>query len=90
MDENLVMMTQLRHANSLLRSRMRLMEAENNRRMALLEQRVCALESAQLDHESRLRAATEGVTQFKHFAGLAGGGSGILSLIALLRAFLGG
>jgi hypothetical protein len=30
------------------------------------------------------------VTQFKLFSGLASGGSGLMSLAALLKAFLGG
>jgi hypothetical protein len=48
------------------------------------------LEERAGDHETRIRAATDGVTQFKMWAGFASGGSGIVSLIALLRAFFGG
>ena len=41
------------------------------------------------DHETRLREATAGVQQFKTVAGLAGGGSLMASLAALIRSFWG-
>jgi hypothetical protein len=56
----------------------------------LINTRLDRLEKESDDHEQRLRAATDGVTQFKVWSGLAAGGSGIVSLIAFLRAFLGG
>ncbi|NSW54228.1 MAG: hypothetical protein HPY85_17130 [Anaerolineae bacterium] len=56
---------------------------------ALLEQRVSLLESASRDHETRLREAHTGITQFKVWSGLTSGSSGLLSLLALLRTFLG-
>lgn len=55
-----------------------------------LKQRVAVLEKAVLDHEERLRAATEGVVQFRMWLGLASAGNGAMSLLALLRAWLGG
>ena len=70
---------QLSHANHLLQSQIKALEA----RLAFLEEDV-------RDHEKRIRSATEGVTQFKLFSGLASGGSGLMSLAALLRTFLGG
>lgn len=39
------------------------------------------------DHEQRIRNATDGVTQFKVVSGLANGGSGLLSVVALIRTF---
>ncbi len=81
---------QLRHANHLLQARIRTLEAQLEHQQAMNRQRLAALEAQMRDHETRIRAATEGVTQFKLFAGLASGGSGVMSLVALLRAFLGG
>ena len=63
-----------------------LLKADNR----LLTHRVECLEKSVDDHETRLRSATDGVTQFKTWAGLAAGGSTLMSIIALLRAFLGG
>ena len=48
------------------------------------------LEKQVEDHEARLRAATEGVTQFKVRSGLTSDGSGILSILAFLKSYLGG
>lgn len=42
------------------------------------------------DHELRLRALQEGVTGLKTWSGLASGGSSIMSLVALARAFFQG
>jgi len=56
----------------------------------LINSRLDRLELDSTDHEQRLRSATDGVTQFKVWSGLAAGGSGIVSLIALLRTFFGG
>jgi hypothetical protein len=51
------------------------------------DHRLSALEKSELDHEQRLRLATDGVTQFKVWSGLAAGGSGVVSLFALLRTW---
>ena len=51
---------------------------------------VTLLEEGMRVHEMRLRAASEGVTQFKLFSGLASGSSGLMSLVALIKAVLGG
>ena len=48
------------------------------------------LEKQVEDHEARLREATEGVTQFKVRSGLTSAGSGILSILAILKSYLGG
>lgn len=63
-----------------------LLRAENR----MLTQRVQALEKEVLDHEERLRSAMEGVVQFRTWLGLASAGSGAMSLLALLKAYLGG
>ncbi|MHB8132882.1 MAG: hypothetical protein ACYDH1_01550 [Anaerolineaceae bacterium] len=59
-------------------------------RLRALRSEVDELKKVRDDHEQRIRNATDGVTQFKMFSGLANGGSGIISIIALLKSFLGG
>jgi hypothetical protein len=81
---------QLRHANTQLQARIRTLEARLAHQQAMNDQRLGTLEEQMRDHETRIRTATEGVTQFKLFSGLASGGSGLMSLVALLKAFLGG
>jgi hypothetical protein len=56
----------------------------------LIEHRLNYLEKQGEDHEARIRAATEGVTQFKVRSGLTSAGSGILSILAILKSYLGG
>ena len=81
---------QLRHATHLLSAQIQSLEAKVVHQNALAQQRLTLLEEQMRDHEIRLRAATEGVTQFKLFSGLASGGSGLMSLVAIIKAFLGG
>lgn len=81
---------QLRHANNLMQARINTLEARLAHQQAMNHQRLAVLEEQIRDHETRIRAATEGVTQFKLFSGLASGGSGLISLVAILKAFLGG
>lgn len=71
--------TELQHSLDLIGAELRIMN-----------QRLEALEKQANDHESRLRSATEGVTQLKVWAGLAAGGSGILTLVTLGRMLLTG
>ena len=56
----------------------------------MIEHRLNNLEKQVEDHEARLREATEGVTQFKVRSGLTSAGSGILSILAFLKSYLGG
>ena len=79
---------QLKHLNTLYKSRIDALEERLSHAQKLADHRLASLESLSCDHESRIRAATEGVTQFKIFSGLASGGSSIMSLIALIKAFL--
>jgi len=81
---------QLQHANHLLQAQIKTLEARLAHQQAMNHQRLLMLEEQVRDHEVRLRSATEGVTQFKLFSGLASGGSGLMSLVAILKAFLGG
>ncbi len=89
-DANALLTEQLRHANHLLQAQIRALQAELAHHQAMNAQRLGALEEQMRDHEKRIRTATEGVTQFKLFSGLASGGSGLMSLVAMLKAFLGG
>ena len=81
---------QLQHANHLLQGQIKSLQAQLEHQQTMNGQRLLMLEEQMRDHEQRIRAATEGVTQFKLFAGLASGGSGLMSLAAILKAFLGG
>jgi hypothetical protein len=81
---------QLRHANDILQSQIKTLEARLAHQQAVNHQRLTALEEEIRDHETRIREATAGVTQFKLFAGLTSGGSGLMSLLAMLKTFLGG
>ena len=90
-DKSAALLTeQLRHANALLQAQIKSLEARLAHQQAMNAQRLAMLEEQIRDHETRIRTATEGVTQFKLFSGLASGGSGLMSLVAILKAFLGG
>jgi uncharacterized coiled-coil protein SlyX len=81
--------SRMKRAEGLLRARIQKLEVQVAHQDELMLQRLARLEEQIGDHEARLRVNTEGVTQFKLFAGLASGGSGIMSLVALIKAFLG-
>jgi hypothetical protein len=75
-DQAALIAEQLAHQIDLLRGELK-----------LAQQRLEALENRALDHETRLRTLTDGVTQFRVLAGLTTGG-GLVSLIILLRELL--
>jgi len=79
---------QLKHLNTLYKARFDALEEKLNHTRDLTNHRLKALETTTQDHETRIRAATQGVTQFKLFSGLASGSSNLMSLVALLKAFL--
>lgn len=90
-DKSVALLTeQLRHANNLMQAQIKTLETRLAHQQAMNHQRLAILEEQVRDHETRIRAATEGVIQFKLFSGLASGGSGLMSLVAILKAFLGG
>jgi hypothetical protein len=78
-DQSALIAEQLSHALDLIKAEQK-----------LIDNRLEHLEKQGDDHETRLRAATDGVIQFKVWSSLAAGGSGIVSLIALFKAFFGG
>jgi len=80
----------LGRAIDLLRAELGALRSEVAHNSSFSSHRLDSLEKIAADHETRLRSATDGVTQFKVFSGLASGGSGLMSLIALLKAYLGG
>ena len=89
-DRSTLFTEQLVRANNLLQAQIKTLEARLAHQQAMNAQRLAMLEEQVRDHEKRIRVATEGVTQFKLFSGLTSGGSGLMSLVALLKAFLGG
>jgi hypothetical protein len=89
-DQAALFSQQMQHALDLMRADIDAMKAVQSHDRSMNAHRLAMLEERANDHEMRIRAATDGVTQFKMWAGFASGGSGIVSLIALLRAFLGG
>ena len=78
---------QLKHLNTLYKARFDALEEKLRHNKEVHDHRLDALESLTADHETRIREATQGVTQFKLFSGLASGGSGLMSLVALIKAF---
>jgi len=76
---------QLKHLNTLYKARIDALEEKLQHAKEISDHRLEALEEASRDHETRIREATQGVTQFKLFSGLASGGSGVMSLLALIK-----
>ncbi len=90
-DEEIALIAeQMKRAVDRVRADMDALRATQSHDREMNDRRLSALEARADDHELRLRSATEGVTQFKIWSGFASGGSGIVSLVALLRAFIGG
>jgi hypothetical protein len=79
---------QMKHAHSLLRADLEGLRSELKYYRDLTDLRVSDLETVQRDHETRLRSATDGITQFKVYTGLANAGASLLSLLALLKAYI--
>ncbi len=92
MDENetALIAEQLKHALDLLRGEIDALRAQQTHDREMGTHRLDSLEAQARDHETRLREATDGVVQFKVWAALTSGGSGLLSLAALVKAFFGG
>jgi hypothetical protein len=78
---------QLKHLNTLYKTRFDALEERLRHAKEITDHRLTALEDSAQDHETRIRDATQGVTQFKLFSGLASGGSSVMSLVALIKAF---
>ncbi|MDZ4158279.1 MAG: hypothetical protein U1B80_00690 [Anaerolineaceae bacterium] len=89
-DQAALLAEQMRRALDLMKAEVNALKAQQAHDRELVRHRLSALEGRSDDHELRLRTATDGVTQFKMWAGLASGGSGLMAFVALIRAFLGG
>ena len=79
----------LQHTVDLITARADKLEAELKHQTEMTSLRLASLEKCSDDHEQRIRSTTDGVTQFKTWAGLAAGGSSILAIISFVKAFLG-
>jgi hypothetical protein len=80
---------QLRHTVDLLRAELDSVKATQSHNTDFMAHRLAVMEKRVDDQEVRIRSATDGVTQFKVFSGLASGGSSILAIIAFLRSVIG-
>jgi dynactin complex subunit len=60
----------------------------NDLQKQLYEGQIDDLKKQVSDHETRIRAATDGVTQFKTWSGIISGGSFIAAIAAFLKAFI--
>ena len=78
---------QLKHAVNLLKADIEAMRQTQDHQKAFTDHRLRTLEEQYRDHEQRIRAATDGVTQFKVWSGLAAGGSWIVSVFALIKSW---
>jgi hypothetical protein len=81
---------QLKHMVNMMDAKLDRIELNQLHLKEMIEHRLNYIEKQGEDHEARIRAGTEGVTQFKVRSGLTSEGSGILSILAILKYFLGG
>ncbi len=76
------------HTLDLIQNEIRLLRVELEHRDDLLTQRIAMLEEKSSDHETRLRDATNGVTQFRLWSTLSNSGSALMSIAALIKSFI--
>lgn len=81
---------QLKHTIDLLNARIDGLASELAHQKELSGHRLGTLEDGQKDHETRIRGLQDGVTSFRVWSGLANGGASIMSIIAFVKAFVGG
>ena len=60
----------------------------NDLQVKLYESQIDELKKQVEDHETRIRSATDGVTQFKTWSGIISGGSFVAAIAAFLKAFM--
>jgi hypothetical protein len=80
---------QFRHLVDVMDAKLDRIELNQEHLKELIEHRLKYLEKQGEDHEVRNRAATEGVTQFKVKSGFTSVVSGMLSILAMVKAFFG-
>ncbi len=73
-----------------IRGEIGLMREELRHTREFCEHRLTAIENVCADHETRLRDAAAGVTQFRFWSSVTSGGSTAMSLLALLKSFIKG
>lgn len=88
--DGLLVAEKLLRVVDLLKADMEKIHLENDHVCALLEHKIIKLEECNQDHEERIRVMQSGVMSFKVWSGLANICAVILSLLALLRAIVGG
>lgn len=77
----------LHHTVDLIRTEIEAVKVLQMHYKEFTDHRLKQLEDEVRDHEHRLRAATDGVIQFKTYHTVASGGSGLMSLLALIKSF---
>jgi len=86
-DQVILFGEQFRHMVDVMDAKLDRIELNQEHLKELIEHRLNYLEKQGEDHEARIRAATEGVTQFKVRSGFTSAGSGILSIMAMVKSF---
>ena len=81
---------QLRHMIDLLRTDIEALERERRHDREIYDRRLVQLEEDRKDHETRLRSLQDGATTFKVWSGLTTGGSSLVAIAALIKAWFGG
>ena len=79
---------QIRYRVDMIDAKLDSIELNQEHLKELIEHRQIHLEKQGEDHETRIRAATDGVTQFKVRSGVTTAGSGILSIMTMVKPFL--
>jgi hypothetical protein len=79
---------QLRHMIDLLKADIETLERERTHDREIYDRRLQQLENDRQDHENRIRNLQDSSTTFKVWTGLTSGGSGIMALAALVKAWL--
>ena len=89
-DQVILFGEQFRHMIDVMDAKLDRIELNQEHLKEMINHRLNYIEKQGEDHEARIRAATEGVTQFKVRSGLTSAGSGILSVLAFLKSYIGG
>ena len=87
--ESALIAEQLTHALDLLRAEIASLRLDLEHHCELSNSRLDSLEKCKDDHEARIRATTEGVTQFKMYSGITSGGATLISIFTMLKVILG-
>ena len=74
----------VKYTINLLRAETRGLAEKHNADLSFIIHRLDELEKCRQDHETRLRAATEGVTQFKSMISFVSLAATLLSIISIL------